>query len=62
MSASKEQLYDEVYRIVCGYLHPDSGMTEHDAMNRIIRVVDTGELPTKAAAPPLREVGHAAHH
>jgi hypothetical protein len=45
--------YSEIREIVLAYLHPDSGISRGDALDRIVRVVDTPEPPTDVAGTAI---------
>ena len=38
--------YGERRQIIPAYIHPDSGMSRDEALDRILRIVDTDDAPT----------------
>jgi hypothetical protein len=48
MQAARDaQRYGEIRQIILAYIHPDSPMSRDEALDRIVRIVDTDDSPTQ---------------
>ena len=42
--------YGQIRQIVLAYIHPDSGISRDEALNRIVRIIDTSDSPAEFGA------------